>query len=143
MNEGSVGRRVVIRQQHEPWLGFFLPTRIPDRKPALPWTSQRLKLSPRHASGEVSAHPATLPIKVLQVELTIEPPGVVLICAHGCLLSKCAENGCIGAHKIDVDSCIELLICRSIGASVRLGPQVESWLLFKLTDDCSDSATLG
>lgn len=59
------------------------------------------------------------PLRSLQGELTIEPPGVVLIRAHGCLLPKRAENGCISAHKIDVHACVELLICRSVGGSVR------------------------
>lgn len=62
--------------------------------------------------------PATLPTKVLRVELTIEPPGVVLVCAHGRLLSKSAEDGCISAHKIDVHACVELLICGRVRVSV-------------------------
>lgn len=49
--------------------------------------------------------------------LTIEPPGVVLICAHGRLLSKSAEDGCVGAHEVDVHARIQLLICGRPGVS--------------------------
>lgn len=51
--------------------------------------------------------------------LTIEPPGVVLICAHGCLLSKGAEDGCVGAHEVDVHTRVELLVCGWASVSVR------------------------
>lgn len=51
--------------------------------------------------------------------LTVQPPGVVLIRAHGRLLSKCAEDGCVSAHKIDVHTSIELLICGWASGSVR------------------------
>lgn len=48
----------------------------------------------------------------LTPELTIEPAGIVLVCPHGSLLAHGAEDGCIRAHEVDVDTSIKLFICR-------------------------------
>lgn len=104
-----------------------LPVPLPNRIPAM-YRNPHPHPHPRQSKGRnplgllpyATFHiPDMLRPRGWQAMLTIEPPGVVLISAHGRLLSKRAEDGCVRAHEVDVHASVELLICGGAGGSVK------------------------
>lgn len=49
----------------------------------------------------------------MEVHVTVQPSGVVLVRPHGRLLPQGPEDGRVRPHEVDVHACVQLAVCGS------------------------------